>query len=183
MTEDPRPGDGGEAREGDVVTEDEWAEIAGYARELVSRLQAVGATVAVAESLTGGLLTSALVDVPGASTVLRGGIVAYATDLKASLLDVDAAMLGEVGPVSPDVALAMARGVRDRLGAQIGLATTGVAGPDPQGGVPPGVVHLALVGAGHDRGAVLQVGGDRAAVRRSSVRAALELAVDALPAP
>ncbi len=177
MTVDAGPGAAGHP------DQDERAEIAGYARELVSRLEAVGASLAVAESLTGGWLMSAIVDVPGASKVLRGGVVAYATDLKSALLGVDPAMLAEVGPVSPDVALAMARGVRDRLGAQLGLATTGVAGPDPQGDVPPGVVHLALVGAGPDRGAVLQLGGDRASIRRASVRAALELAVDALPSP
>ena len=76
--------------------------------------------------------------------MLRGGVVAYATDLKAALLDVDPALLDAAGPVHPDVAAQMARGVRSRLGADLGLATTGVAGPDPQDGHPPGEVHVAV---------------------------------------
>ena len=81
---------------------------------------------------------------PGASSVLRGAVVAYATDLKGTLLDVDRALLDARGAVDPDVAGEMARGVRARLGADVGLATTGVAGPDPQDGQPPGTVHVAV---------------------------------------
>ena len=76
--------------------------------------------------------------------MLRGAVVAYATDLKGTLLDVDAALLDERGAVDPDVAVAMARSIRARLGADVGLATTGVAGPDPQDGQPPGTVHVAV---------------------------------------
>ncbi len=103
-------------------------------------------TVAVAESLTGGLLIAALVGVPGASAVVRGGVVAYATDLKASVLGVDADLLALEGAVHPDVAVAMAHGVRTLLRADWGVATTGVAGPDQQDGRPVGEVHLAVVG-------------------------------------
>lgn len=89
-----------------------------------------GWTLAVAESLTGGLLSARLVDVPGASLVHRGAVVAYATDLKARLLGVDDDLLTQRGPVDPDVALQMADGVRERIGADVGLATTGW--PDPR---------------------------------------------------
>ena len=108
------------------------------AAALVAALTARGLTVAVAESLTGGGVTAAVVDVPGASRVLRGGVVAYATELKAALLGVDADLLARTGPVHPDVAAQMARGVRSRLDADLGLATTGVAGPGRPGGAPAG---------------------------------------------
>ena len=142
---------------------------------IVQALVERGETIALAESLTGGLLTSALVDVPGASAVVRGGVVAYATDLKSSLLGVDAALLARVGAVHADVAAAMAEGVRGQLAATYGLATTGVAGPDPQDGVLPGVVHVALAGPKATRGAALLIEGDRAPVRAGEVTAALEL--------
>lgn len=114
--------------------------------EVVRLLTAAGSTLAVAESLTGGAVTAAVVDVPGASAVLRGGVVAYATDLKAELLGVPADLLAAHGAVHPDVAVAMAQGVRARLHAAWGLATTGVAGPDPQDGRPPGEYHVAVAG-------------------------------------
>lgn len=114
--------------------------------EVVRLLSTAGVTLAVAESLTGGAVAAAVVDVPGASAVLRGGIVAYATDLKAELLGVPADLLAAHGAVHPDVAVAMAQGVRARLHAVWGLATTGVAGPDPQDGRPPGEYHVAVAG-------------------------------------
>jgi nicotinamide-nucleotide amidase len=114
------------------------------AAEVLGLLSAAGQTLAVAESLTGGLVAAALTDVPGSSVAFRGGIVAYATELKAELLGVDAAMLAAHGPVYPAVAAAMAAGVRDRLGATVGAATTGVAGPGPQDGQPAGTVHIAV---------------------------------------
>lgn len=113
---------------------------------LVRLLTDAGRTVAVAESLTGGAVTDAIVGVPGASQCLRGGVVAYATDLKASLLDVDAELLQVHGPVHADVARAMAAGVRRLLGADYGIATTGVAGPQAQAGLRPGTFHVAVDG-------------------------------------
>lgn len=139
-----------------------------------------GWTLAVAESLTGGAVCSALVDVPGASTVLRGGVVAYATDLKATLLGVDHELLADRGAVDPDVARAMAGGVRARLGADVGLATTGVAGPDPQHGYRPGTVHVAVATPASVRVRSLQLTGDRARVRSGAVTAVLGLALEAL---
>jgi|tagenome__1003787_1003787.scaffolds.fasta_scaffold20558453_2 nicotinamide-nucleotide amidase len=116
------------------------------ATDLIYALSERGQTVAVAESLTGGMVCAALVEVPGASVAVRGAVVAYATELKHRLLDVDGDLLARNGPVDPEVAAQMALGVRERLGADWGLATTGVAGPDPQGGVPPGRVYLAVAG-------------------------------------
>jgi nicotinamide-nucleotide amidase len=111
---------------------------------VVSALAGRGETVAVAESLTGGLLAATIVDVAGASAVFRGGLIVYATDLKTSLAGVDAALLTERGPVDPDVASALAAGVRDRCGSDWGLATTGVAGPTEQNGIAVGTVYIGL---------------------------------------
>jgi nicotinamide-nucleotide amidase len=147
-------------------------------------LRARDATIAVAESLTGGLVGAALTDVSGSSATFRGGVVAYATELKASLLDVDAALLARVGAVHPEVAAAMAKGVAARLGATYGLATTGVAGPDSQDGHPPGEVHVALAGPGVGGTGFavvsLQLEGGRDDVRRETVRQALALVLDEL---
>lgn len=149
------------------------------ARRVVEVLGDVGQTLAVAESLTGGAVTSALVSVPGASVGLRGGVVAYATDLKSGLLGVPADLLVEHGPVHPDVALAMARGVRRLLGADVGLATTGVAGPAAVDGHAPGTFHVAVCGPGDDGEVVSRDGSgtvSRDRVRADAVRVALALA-------
>jgi PncC family amidohydrolase len=138
------------------------------------------ATVAVAESLTGGLLGATLTAMPGASRTFRGGVLAYATDLKEALLGVPGPLLAAEGAVSAQVAAAMAGGVRDRLKATYGVALTGVAGPDPQDGEAPGTVFVAVAGAdgGHVR--ALQLTGGRDDVRAGAVRAALELLRDVL---
>ena len=142
---------------------------------LHAALRGRGETVAVAESLTGGLLAARLTETPGASVTFRGGLVVYATDLKASLGGVPAPLLDAQGPVSPDVAGALAAGVRHRLGATYGLAVTGVAGPDSQDGVPVGTVYVAL--AGPDRGEVrrLTLSGGRAEIRAAAVDATVTL--------
>ncbi|MFJ9691987.1 CinA family protein [Kitasatospora sp. NPDC101183] len=142
-----------------------------------AQLRARGATVAVAESLTGGLLAAALVDVPGASATFRGSVTAYATELKASVLGVDEGLLDVHGPVHPVVAAQMAEGVRRLLGADYGLATTGVAGPEPQGGQPVGTVHLAVAGPGGTLVTSPRLSGGRATIRHGAVTAALELLV------
>ncbi len=143
--------------------------------DVVRRLVARGETVACAESLTGGLVTARLVDTPGASGAVRGGVVAYATALKATLLGVDADLLAVRGAVDADVATQMATGVADRLGADWGVATTGVAGPDPQDGVPVGTVFVAVVGPSVVVVERLTLEGDRAAVRRGAVDAVIAL--------
>ncbi|WP_395639156.1 CinA family protein [Pseudolysinimonas sp.] len=146
--------------------------------DVIRALTERGLTVAVAESLTGGLVLSELVSVPGASAVVRGGVVAYATELKHDLLGVDAALLASGGPIQACVAEQMASGVRARLGADIGLATTGVAGPEPQDGHPPGEVWIAVAWSAGVRSVRLELGGDRTAVRRGTVEAVLDLALD-----
>lgn len=138
-----------------------------------------GRTLAVAESLTGGLVAATLVDVPGASRVLRGGVVAYATDLKTALLGVDPGLLAAHGAVHPEVAAQMARGVRERLRADVGLATTGVAGPDPQDGRNAGTVFVAVSTADGERVRELAIEGGRAEVRAVSRDAVLALGIDA----
>ena len=148
---------------------------------VVARLAGRGQTLAVAESLTGGLLAATVVDVPGASAVFRGGLVVYATDLKSSLAGVPPGLLAERGPVDPAVARAMAEGARRRCGADWGLATTGVAGPEPQGGVPVGTVHVGLAGPAGPAVRSFALPGDRAAVRRATVAAALALLAEHLP--
>ncbi|BAJ73272.1 uncharacterized protein MTES_0308 [Microbacterium testaceum StLB037] len=152
---------------------------------LLDRLAELGWTVAVAESLTGGLLVSSLVDVPGASRVVRGGVVAYATDVKQSVLGVDAALLEAHGAVHPRVARQMARGVRDVLGrdgvpADVGVATTGVAGPDTQDGHVVGTVHIGVstpLGTSVDS---LVIAGDRERIRREAARIAVRRTLAAL---
>ncbi len=150
------------------------------AKEAIERLTAAGQSVAVAESLTGGLLAAALTSVAGASVVVRGGVVAYATELKTVLLGVPAGLLARHGPVHPAVAAAMATGVRQRLGATYGAATTGVAGPGPADGKPQGTVFIAVDGPAGAASAALQLAGDRRDVREGSVRAVLSLLVSAL---
>jgi len=139
-----------------------------------------GWSIAAAESLTGGRVTASLVDIPGASAHVRGGIVAYATDVKASQLGVDADLLAARGAVDAEVAQQMARGVRLALGADVGLATTGVAGPDPQDGMPVGTVHVAVVTPEKTAVASLTLSGSRDEVRTSAVRSVLELALTVL---
>ncbi len=142
--------------------------------DLLAALASRGESLAVAESLTGGLLAATVVDVPGASVVFRGGVVAYASDLKESVLGVPADLVAEHGVVSSACAEAMAAGVRRLLGADWALSTTGVAGPDPQEGHPAGTVFVGVAGPdGRVESLPLTLAGDRAAVRGSAVSAAL----------
>ncbi|HVF03914.1 MAG TPA: competence/damage-inducible protein A [Frankiaceae bacterium] len=138
-------------------------------------LRARGATVAVAESLTGGLLAAELTRAAGASDVFTGGVVAYATDVKETLLGVPPPLLAQFGAVSRECAEAMATGVRERLGATYGLSLTGVAGPGEQEGKPVGTLYAGLSGPS---GAVvrdLRLPGDRTLIRGYAVVAALNL--------
>lgn len=146
------------------------------AARLLAAAAARGWTIGVAESLTGGLVTATLVSVPGASKVLRGGVVAYATDLKAGLLGVDADLLAERGAVDEAVAAQMAAGVRTATGADVGLATTGVAGPDPQDGQAPGVVFVAVSTPLASEVHRLDLSGDRPRIIDGAARGVIELA-------
>ncbi|MFG3104360.1 CinA family protein [Streptomyces sp. NPDC048182] len=158
------------------------------AAEAVRLLTVRGETLAVAESLTGGLVAAAITAVPGASKAFRGSVTAYATELKHRVLGVDAELLAARGAVDPQVAAQMAAGVRVAMGADWGLATTGVAGPEPQDGQPVGTVFVAVdgpFGAGDGSapgGKVreLRLNGDRAEIRRESVRSVLALLLEEL---
>ena len=150
------------------------------AAQVLDRCREQGLTLATAESLTGGLVCGALTSVPGASLVVRGAVVAYATDRKAALLGVPEALLTERGAVDGDVARAMAEGVRGVMAADLGLATTGVAGPDPQDGHAVGTVFVAVSGPGIDVVRRLRLEGDRAAIRGATVTPVLEACRDAL---
>jgi nicotinamide-nucleotide amidase len=143
------------------------------AAEAVDALRAAKATVATAESLTGGLVCATLVSVPGASDVVRGGVVAYAAEVKIAALGVPEVLVAERGTVDADVAAAMAAGVRDRLGATYGVSTTGVAGPGPSEGKPAGTVHVAVAGPEGVETRLLDLPGDRDQIRSGTVDALL----------
>lgn len=152
---------------------------------LVARLAELGWTLAIAESLTGGLVVSSVVDVAGSSRVLRGGIVAYATDIKAGLLGVDETLLSAHGPVHPRVARQMADGARRALAfegvpADVGIATTGIAGPVSPDGQPVGTVHVAVSTPLGSRVETLQLDGSRPAIRAEAAAHAIRLALEAL---
>jgi nicotinamide-nucleotide amidase len=134
-----------------------------------------GETVATAESLTGGLLCAALVDVPGASSAVRGGIVAYAVAAKVSLLGVDGGLVAVRGTVDAEVARQMATGCRRRLETTWGVATTGVAGPEALEGKPAGTVFVAVSGQSGVRVQSLHLDGRRSEVRQATVDAGLSL--------
>lgn len=137
--------------------------------------EARNATLATAESCTGGLLATFLTAHPGSSATYRGGVSAYDNSVKEALLGVDPTLLVRHGAVSAQVAEAMARGARERLGATFAVAVTGIAGPD--GGTPAkpvGMVFCGLAGPGGVRHQVLSLSGDRTAIRLAAARAALE---------
>jgi len=157
---------------------------------IYARLRELGQTVAVAESITGGELIAELSKPAGASSILRGGVVAYQNDVKIELLGVSAALIATYGVVSEEVAREMAAKVRERFSADWGLATTGVAGPDSLEGVAPGVAYIAVVGAsanglakaGVTKAEVAKVvaTGARAEVRETCVKEAIGLLAKAL---
>lgn len=148
---------------------------------LAAALLRAGATVATAESCTAGLVAGRLADRPGSSAYLIGGFVTYANEAKTAEVGVSEDLLARVGAVSEEVAVAMARGARERLGTSYGVSTTGVAGPD--GGTPDkpvGRVHVAVASTERTWHRRLQLDGDRAKVRHDSVHQALELLLAAV---
>lgn len=155
------------------------------AERLIARLGELGWTIAVAESLTGGLLCAEIVAVPGASAHLRGGMITYATDLKERLLGVDGAILALDGPVQPKVARQMAEGVRAAMAAgerhaDVGVSTTGVAGPASPDGQPVGTVYVGVSTPLGTRVELLQLDGTREQIRAETVRRAVRLVLEAL---
>lgn len=162
------------------------ADLTDLITELIARLSDRGETIATAESLTGGLIGAMITAVSGASAVYRGGVISYATDLKATLAGVSPRTLREHGAVAAPTAVEMATGVAARCEATWGIAVTGVAGPDPQEGHPPGTVFVAVArpadvwgGASPDSDVCLRelsLVGDRASIRQQTVEAALRQA-------
>ncbi|MDX3380245.1 CinA family protein [Streptomyces niveiscabiei] len=158
------------------------------ATDVVRLLTVRGEVLAVAESLTGGLVAAEITAVPGASKAFRGSVTAYATELKREVLGVEAQLLAARGAVDAQVAAQMAAGVRTALGADWGIATTGVAGPDPQDGQAVGTVFVAVdgpfgPGSGSASGGkvkALRLNGSRAEIRRESVRSVLALLLQEL---
>lgn len=144
----------------------------------VTALRGRGWTLATAESLTAGLLAATVADVPGASAVLRGGLIVYATQLKHDLAGVPHEILSRHGAVSAETARALALGAARRCGAEVGVGLTGVAGPDPQEGMPVGTVHIGVTVPGREPWSVpLALTGDRSGIRRAACTAALDLIV------
>ena len=153
----------------------------GRAARIVARATEAGVTIGCAESLTGGLVSAALTDVPGSSAVLRGGVVGYALAVKESVLGVDGALLAAQGAVDGAVAEQMAEGARRVLGCDLAVATTGIAGPGgAEPGKPVGTVWVAVATAEGARAERLELEGDRAQVRQASVVEALRLVEEAL---
>ncbi|SDR94731.1 CinA family protein [Corynebacterium timonense] len=172
------------------------------AASLIDALRQRNQTLCFCESLTAGLAAATLADVPGASDVLRGGLITYATDLKQTLAHVPEEVLAQHGPVSPVTAREMARGAKRVCGADWAVAMTGVAGPDPQDGHQVGEVWVGLAGphwtassaaaelveASRGRYALVPgapeplrvLAGERADIRRAAVEAALRGALTAV---
>lgn len=153
------------------------------AARVINAARAGGRTLATAESLTGGLLGATITSVPGASDVYRGGLITYATDLKASLGEVDADVLRRDGAVAATTAQQLAAGAAHRCAADLALALTGVAGPTAQEGHPAGTVWLGWWTAGVPGHRLLRLSGDRRGIRAGAVGAALQLALELLEGP
>jgi nicotinamide-nucleotide amidase len=143
------------------------------ARGLVADLTVRRQTVATAESLTAGLLAATLAGVPGASVVLRGGLITYTEDTKIALAGVARQVLAEVGPVAAPTARALAVGARERCGATWGVGVTGVAGPEPHGGHPVGTVFVVLAGPVDIEVMGLTLSGSRWDIRLAAVHQAI----------
>jgi nicotinamide-nucleotide amidase len=143
------------------------------AASLLERLELMGATLATAESLTGGRVAAALTAVPGSSAVFVGGVVAYSAAVKVSVLGVPAHLIEEHGVVSAACARAMATGVRALTGATYAVSTTGVAGPGEQDGVPAGTVYVGVAGPGSPTAVALELTGGRSAVQEQATGEAL----------
>lgn len=154
------------------------------AADLVAALKARDWTVATAESLTAGLVAATIAGVPGASAVLRGGLVVYATELKHVLADVPEDVLARFGAVSAETARALAVGAAVRCGANVGIGLTGVAGPDEQEGRPVGTVYVGLSVPGRPPWAErLALTGDRGRIREGACVAAMEMVTEVASAP
>lgn len=143
-----------------------------YATTIIETLKARGETVSVAESLTGGGLGHALTQVPGASEVFTGGIIAYTADIKVNFLGVPRAIIDEFSVVSEEVAIAMANGAREKIGTTWAISTTGVAGPGDYLGIREGTVWIAIAGP-INQTLQLTLDGGRDGVRQGAISSAI----------
>lgn len=151
---------------------------ASVAHQVVTALRAQGRSIAVAESLTGGLVAAEFVGVPGASVVFHGGVVAYRDEVKRGVLGVSSAVLAEHGAVSAQVAQEMAAGVALVCAADVGVSTTGVAGPGSCDGLSAGTVYTCVWGAGQGHVVHHHFAGDRSVVRRAATESAMQQVLD-----
>ncbi len=151
------------------------------AERLVQRLRERSWSIATGESLTAGLVSSTLASVPGCSAVFRGAVVAYAPEIKTEVLNVPVELLRK-GIVTEEVALALAQGARSRLGATVGIGTTGAAGPDDHDGMPAGTACIAVCSPSGQRVRTVHISGDRSQVRHAVTQAAVEAALEILDA-
>ena len=143
------------------------------AQSAVMALKEKGLTCATCESLTGGLICATLVDVPGASAVVRGGFITYQTDTKTLLAGVDADLIVAKGVVSAEVAQAMAEGTRDRLGVDIAVSATGMASPGGAKDPPAGTVFVGVSTLNGTYAIPLHLAGGRQEIRRQTVEQAM----------
>ena len=142
---------------------------------LVAAAVAANITVATAESLTAGMVAATLAQVPGASGMLQGGVIAYQNDLKERLLGVLPSLLESRGAVDPEVACAMALGVCTAAGSRVGISTTGVAGPEPHQGKAVGHVYIGVALDGEVQSYEYHFGGDRELIRVQATQEAISL--------
>ena len=151
------------------------------AREVIARLKGEGKTLATAESCTGGLLGKLLTDVPGASSVYKGGVISYVNEVKHRLLRVDQQTLDVCTAVSRETAHEMAKGAREAVKADVGVSTTGLAGPDGDGtGRPVGLVYIALDMEGFSYCRELHLTGHRSEIRARAAHEALSMLLEFL---
>ena len=147
---------------------------------VIEKLKQNQLTISAAESLTGGLVGVSLTLVSGASKVFKGSVVAYSDEIKTSILNVDSQVIKQFTSISEEVALLMAQNVRKLMNSDIGIATTGVAGPNPSAGFEPGIVFVAFSSDDHNMCQKLELTGDRTSIREQSVEKILQLTLSRL---
>lgn len=150
------------------------------ALEVVEKLKEKNLTIATAESLTAGLLSSKLAEIDGASKVFKGGIVAYQNEVKENILNIDSKTIDKYSSVSPEVAILMAENVRKKLKTDLGVSTTGVAGPGLVGDKKIGTVFVAISFSEHNMCLELNLSGDRQSIREESCSKLFELILEKL---
>jgi len=150
------------------------------ASSLIKKLQENNLTIAVAESLTGGLVAASLTEIPGASKVFKGSITAYADEIKQNILNVKDETITNFTSISEQVALEMAINVRTIMKSDIGISTSGVAGPEKSAGFLPGLVFVAISIGDHNMCQKLEITGDRSKIRNQTVQEILQLTLSRL---